>query len=60
MEEEINYISDKIEDVEHDIDICEYGLELKTHNTENLEKFQKEKKLLENILNYLTIKELKS
>ncbi len=58
MEEEINYISEKIEDVEHKINLCEYAIELNIDSTENLEKFQKEKKLLENILNYLTIKEL--
>ncbi len=58
MEEEINYINEKIEGVEHDINICEHAIELNMNSIEDLEELQKEKKLLENILNYLTIKEL--
>jgi len=58
MEEELNYLSEKIESVEHQIDIIEYGIDIGCAAGDRLKEFQHEKQLLENILNALTISEL--
>ena len=58
MEKELNYLSEKIEKVEHDIDLCEFGLDLNASCVEDLQILEKEKQLLENILNKLTEIEL--
>ena len=54
MEKELNYLSEKIEKVEHDINLCEFGLDLNASCVEDLQILQDEKILLENILNKLT------
>lgn len=60
MEEELNYLSEKIEEVEHIIDIKKDGLLMGLGSSEDkvIENLKKEKKLLENILNKITIIEL--
>tara|TARA_R110000782_G_C14489472_1_gene377107 strand:- start:22 stop:201 length:180 start_codon:yes stop_codon:yes gene_type:complete len=58
MEKELNYLSDKIEQVEHDIDLCEFGLPINATTPEELKELQIEKLMLENILNKLTQVEL--
>ena len=58
MEKELNYLSEKIEKAEHDINLCEFGLDLNASCVEDLEILQNEKTFLENILNKLTEIEL--
>jgi hypothetical protein len=58
MEKELNYISEKIEEVEHSIHLIEFGMPLGLHNKGDLLKIQNEKDMLENILNKLTELEL--
>ncbi len=58
MEKELNYLSEKIQRVEHDIALCEFGLLLNVTTHEELTDLQTEKRMLENILNKLTEIEL--
>ena len=58
MEKELNYLSEKIDKVEHDINLCEFGLPLNASTPEELHELQSEKRMLENILNKLTEIEL--
>lgn len=59
MEKELNYLSEKIEKVDHNINLCEFGLPLNATTLEELNELQIEKRMLENILNKLTEIELK-
>jgi len=58
MEEELNYVSDKIEEVEHCIHLVEFGMPIGVHSKGDLLKLQNEKDMLENILAKLTEHEL--
>ena len=58
MEEELNYISDKIEEIEHQLNITSFSISLKMDKKDNFIKLENEKRLLENILNSITITEL--
>jgi hypothetical protein len=58
MENELNYISDKIEEVEHSIHLVEFGMPIGVHSKGDLLKLQNEKEMLENILAKLTEVEL--
>ena len=50
MEEEMNYLSDKIETVDHSIDLCEFGLPLRISTDEELQELKIELQMLNNIL----------
>ncbi len=54
MENELNYISDKIEEVEHSIRLVKFGMPLSVCSKSDLLGLQNEKEMLENILNKLT------
>ena len=58
MEKELNYLSQKIEDMDHTIGLCDFGIELGHNTKEELNLLQEEKQLLENILNEITQVEL--
>lgn len=58
MKEELNYLSERIEKVDHEIGICAYGIKLGLSTMEEKTQFQNEKIMLENILNKLTEIEL--
>jgi len=58
MEEELNYVSDKIEEVEHCIHLVKFGMPIGVHSKGDLLKLQNEKDMLENILAKLTEHEL--
>ncbi len=58
MKNELNYLSEKIEQVEHELNLCEFGIGVGCHTEEDKEELLNEKQLLENILSKLTEIEL--
>lgn len=54
MEEELNYLSIKVEELDEMIDVG-VGIDF-THN--DIEQLKKEKQIVENILNVVTIQQL--
>jgi len=64
MEEELNYLSEKLEYIEIEIDICKASLnchvnsqQANSYYKEKAASLEKEKQLLNNILSALTINE---
>ena len=58
MELELSYLSEKIDDIDYKIDLCEYGIDIGCSDEEEKEALIQEKQILENILNKLTEIEL--
>ena len=58
MEEEINYIDGRIINLEHEIDVYMYALKNGMTPYRPIAEVEKERDLLENILNYITQKEM--
>jgi hypothetical protein len=58
MEEEMNYLSEKIEAVDFSIALCEFGLPLRITTDEELQELKVELQMLTNILDKLTEIEL--
>lgn len=55
MEKELNYLSEKIEAIEHDINMVDFGIPLGVGSADDLIKLNNEKDMLENILNHITL-----
>ena len=59
MEEELNYLSEKIDKIEGQLQTAE-GVAVNSHGLqEQVEQLEKEQQLLLNIVDYITINELK-
>ena len=58
MENELNYLNECINDIEHEINLTEFGIPLGVSTSKELEALNSQKEILENILNYITINEI--
>ena len=58
MEEELNYLSEKLEEIEHCLNLVEYGIPLGMNTKVDLLEINNKKEIIENIMNYIVEKEL--
>jgi hypothetical protein len=58
MEQEMNYLSEKIEEVDRSISGCSFAVEIEVSTDEELQELKIELQMLNNILNKLTELEL--
>lgn len=58
MEKELNYLSDKIQQINEEIDAMKFGVSIDWNSKDELKHLEYEKEMLENILNELTNKTL--
>jgi SMC interacting uncharacterized protein involved in chromosome segregation len=58
MEEELNYLSEKIEDIEHRVNMCDFAIDQGIKVAEEKEELEKEINILNCILNYIALIEM--